>query len=437
VSEPLPAEVRTQVVAYAADTLADLVDGEVPASLVAVRRFTPSRRSRQGAVPLAAAVENDAVFRGRVAEWIRRAHPDLVTAVTAADGPPAAAPPQEVAAIAYVLRLPGWEGLVEMAAHSSAEAAAAARADEAARAIQKLTEQLESARRGARVEQDHLREQLALARIEVEDVRRRLRSSADRVRRAETAAREAADAADTAREAAQAASRDAEAETRRLRARVAELEVALATARRDSRDARSADDARLRVLLDTLMAAAGGIRRELALPTTVVRPADLVARGAAESVVDPVSAVVGRGRPADDPAVIDQVLAIPGVHLIVDGYNVTKRGYGSLTLQAQRARLLSGLGALAGRSPDAEVTVVFDATAVISRPVGVSTPRGLRVVFSQPGQLADEEIVRLVRAEPMGRPVVVVSSDREVAETCAAAGAAAVPSAALLARLDR
>ena len=32
--------------------------------------------------------------------------------------------------------------------------------------------------------------------------------------------------------------------------------------------------------------------------------------------------------------------------MIVDGYNVTKLGYASLTLEDQRSRLLSGLGAL-------------------------------------------------------------------------------------------
>ncbi|HMA45769.1 MAG TPA: NYN domain-containing protein, partial [Frankiaceae bacterium] len=84
------------------------------------------------------------------------------------------------------------------------------------------------------------------------------------------------------------------------------------------------------------------------------------------------------------------------------------------------------------------VTCVFAATAVTSRPVAAAAaPRGVRVVFSQPGQLADEEIVRLVRAEPPGRPVAVVTSDREVADTVRRAGARAVPSAALLARLDR
>lgn len=436
-NDSLPADVRAQVVVYAAETLAELPENEVPQSLRAVRRFKPSRRARQGAVPLAAAVEHDSVFRGRVAEWVRASHPELVAAVTAVDGPPPAAPPTEVAVIAYLLRLPRWEDLLDAAARSSAQAASSARLEEARQEIARLNEQIETLRRTSRTDQAQLREQLAQERAEVEEARRRLRSSAERVRRAEAVAREVSVAAESARDAAVLLAREAEAEARRLRGKVSDMEAALAASRRDTRESRSVDDARLRVLLDTLMAAANGIRRQLALPSTVERPADLLGRADGTATFDPFFSVGMRGHAEDDPAIIDDVLAIPGVHLIVDGYNVTKRGYGSLTLHAQRARLLAGLGALAGRSLDTEITVVFDATAVVARPVGVPMPRGVRVLFSQAGQLADEEIVRLVRMEPPGRPVVVVTSDREVADNCAAVGARCVPSTALLARLAR
>ena len=78
---------------------------------------------------------------------------------------------------------------------------------------------------------------------------------------------------------------------------------------------------------------------------------------------------------------------------------------------------------------------MFDGASVGAPSVPVA--RGVRVLFSADGQTADELIDRLVRAEPSGRPVVVVSSDNEVAGRAAAAGARAVPSAALLRRLDR
>jgi hypothetical protein len=36
----------------------------------------------------------------------------------------------------------------------------------------------------------------------------------------------------------------------------------------------------------------------------------------------------------EEPAQLDQLLGLPRVHLVVDGYNVTKTGYGDLTLEA-------------------------------------------------------------------------------------------------------
>ena len=74
---------------------------------------------------------------------------------------------------------------------------------------------------------------------------------------------------------------------------------------------------------------------------------------------DAVRAVPARALADDDPQLLDQLLAIPNLHLIVDGYNVTKTGYPSLTLADQRARLLTGLGGLAVQAK-AEVTCVFD-----------------------------------------------------------------------------
>ena len=120
---------------------------------------------------------------------------------------------------------------------------------------------------------------------------------------------------------------------------------------------------------------------------------------------------------------------------MIDGYNVTKTGYGSLPLDGQRQRLLTRLGALAAQT-GAEVTVVFDGAA-LDGPTPSGSPRGVRTLFSPAGTTADTVIRRLVRAEPPGRAVVVVSSDREVADGVRAAGAWTVPSAALLRRLDR
>ena len=64
-------------------------------------------------------------------------------------------------------------------------------------------------------------------------------------------------------------------------------------------------------------------------------------------------------------------------------------------------------------------------------------PRGVRVRFSPPGVIADDVVRQLVAAEPTGRPVVVVSTDREVAESVTKMGARSVASSALVAVFGR
>jgi predicted RNA-binding protein with PIN domain len=105
-----------------------------------------------------------------------------------------------------------------------------------------------------------------------------------------------------------------------------------------------------------------------------------------------------------------------------------------MPLDAQRARLGQGLAAVAART-GSEVTLVFDG-ADVTVPPPVAAP-GIRVRFSPTGQTADELIRRMVRAEPEGRPVVVVSSDREVAEGVRRPGVRSVDSVALIGLLSR
>ena len=174
------------------------------------------------------------------------------------------------------------------------------------------------------------------------------------------------------------------------------------------------------------------MRRELALPPPGDHPGDLVD---AAHPGDEMTGTPERALLSDDPALLDQLLALPQVHLVVDGYNVTKTGYPDLPLEGQRSRLLTGLSGLAART-GAEVTCCFDGATVLGRVPAVSA-RGVRVLFSRPDEIADELIRRLVRAEPTGRPVVVVSSDREVADGVRRAGARPVSAAALVRRLDR
>lgn len=428
----LPEPVRLRVISLAAERLGQLTGDEIPASLRQFARFTPSKRARLAAVPLAAAVEADPTFRASVAQAVRAALPDLVTALEAGT-PPAAADPLDVAAAAYVVRTPGWQALVRDATETLERNADRAQAASDVAESRRLSEQLAAAKAAAREERERLRAEVAALRAELDDVRRRLRQASDAQRRAEEALRVVEADRDALRRAAERLGTTTETELRRTRARVAEVEAQLEQARRAGREARSSDELRLWVLIETLTNAAQGLRRELALPPTEGRPADAVAeRLQAAGAGGPPA---HRGLSADDPVWLDTLLAVPGVHVIVDGYNVTKTGFGTLPLDAQRSRLVQGVGSLAART-GAEVTVVFDGAERVA-PVALATPRRVRVIFSAPGQLADEVILELVRVEPTGRPVVVVSSDREVAEGAQLGGARAVPSTALLALLGR
>ncbi|MGW5209959.1 NYN domain-containing protein [Streptomyces sp. NPDC004051] len=429
---PLPDGVRRRVVQIVSDGFGGLTVAELPVQLRQYARFTPSRRAKFAGNAMAAALESEPLFRQRIAERLKEAQPELSGALDAG-APPPAADPLDVAAAAYVMRPPGWVKLVT-AAGEEAQRADAERADEESRAeAERLRAELARAREHARSETERLRGDLDSARKEVDSLHRKLRSALSDVKRGEAALRKLQGELDSVRADGQAQVSAAESESRRLKARLGESEAALEAARRAAREGRSVEDMRVRLLLDTVLDAAQGLRRELALPPVSVRPAETV--DAVEPGRMSPKDIAARALSEDDPAVLDQLLALPQAHLVVDGYNVTKTGYPQMPLEKQRLRLLGQLAQLGAQS-GAEVTCVFDG-AELAAPVLLAPPRGVRVLFSKPGVTADELIRQLVRAEPPGRPVIVVSTDREVADGVARAGARPVASAVLLKRFSR
>ncbi|MGW0605646.1 NYN domain-containing protein [Streptomyces sp. NPDC002640] len=429
---PLPDGVRRRVVQIAADAFGSLTVSELPAQLRQYARFTPTRRAKFAGNAMAAALESEAQFRQRVGEKFREAQPELADALEAGTPPPAA-DPLDVAAAAYVLRPSGWVKLVT-AAGEEAQRAEAERADEETRAeLDRLRAEVAAARDQVRTETEHLRAELEAARKEAESLHRKLRSALSDVKRGEAAQRKLRGELDEVKAHAQAQVSAAESESRRLKARLGETEAALEAGRKAVREGRSLEDMRVRLLLDTVLEAAQGLRRELALPPVSVWPAETV--DAVEPGRMTPKDIAARALSEDDPAILDQLLALPQVHLVVDGYNVTKTGYPQMPLEQQRLRLLGQLSTLAAQT-NCEVTCVFDG-AELAAPVLLAPPRGVRVLFSKPGVTADELIRQLVRAEPSGRPVVVVSTDREVADGVARAGARPVASAVLLKRFNR
>lgn len=431
-SRPLPEQVRLNVVDLAAQVLGSMPAVAVPPPLRGIAKFDPRKRARLGGAPIAAQLENDKEFREAVAESVAAGWPELIASLAEGNVPPAA-DPVLVAAAAYLTRPPGWAEMVESARADLERSAAAAEGSEREEVVSRLREQVADLKTTAKEEAERLREQLKAARAENSDLRRKLHEARERTKAAVRRAEEMAHAAEDAKIAASAAGTAGESELRRLRERLADVEKQLEASRRAAREGRSIEDARIRVLLDALQDASAGLRRELALPTTISKPADSVAAATGES--PGVRGVPARALADDDPQLLDQLLALPQVHLIIDGYNVTKSGYGTLTLADQRNRLMTGLGGLVAQTR-VEVTAVFDG-AELNSPVQVVAPRGVRVLFSAPGEIADDLIRQLVRAEPPGRAIAVVSSDREVAESVRRMGARPVPSGLLLRRLGR
>ncbi|MCX4701455.1 NYN domain-containing protein [Streptomyces sp. NBC_01352] len=428
---PLPDGVRRRVVQIVSDGFGGLTVGELPAQLRQYARFAPNRRAKFAGNAMAAALETDPLFRQRIGEKFRETQPELSGALDSGSPPPAA-DPLDVAAAAYVLRPTGWVKLVT-AAGEEAQRAYAERADEESRAeLERLREELDRAREQTRSETERLRTELDSAKKEADSLHRKLRAAVSDVKRGEAALRKLHAEMETLRAEGQAQVSAAESESRRLKSRLGEAEAALEATRKAAREGRSVEDMRVRLLLDTLLDATQGLRRELALPPVSVRPAETV--DAVEPGRMTPKDIAARALSENDPAILDQLLALPQAHLVVDGYNVTKTGYPQMPLEKQRLRLLGQLSQLAAQT-GAEVTCVFDG-AELAAPVLLAPPRGVRVLFSKPGVTADELIRQLVRAEPPGRPVIVASTDREVADGVAKVGARPVASAMLLKRLS-
>lgn len=397
----LPEPVRGRVTALVAGVLPSVV--RLPPALRRVADFAPARRARLGATAIAAALE-DEEFRERAAVQV---------AAATADQRGADVDPVDRAALAWLLRGEGWEAAYDEACAHLAEAPVPA-AD---------PQELERLRAKVARQEQELRDLRAAHRAELEQakaenttLRRRLGESRAAATDAQRLAEEAAARATRATEQAAADDAARAKEVRQLRARVAELEAGRGAGRRAERDERDAATQRARLLLDTVIDAAAGLRRELGLPAVGGTPG--------QRIEDALAGEAGAGEGVRSAGALDAVLAMPRSRLIVDGYNVSKRLWPTIPLDAQRARLAGALAPVVART-GAETTIVFDASAATTR-TPVPTPRGLRVVFSPPGVIADDVIRDLVAAEPAGRVVVVVSDDQQVARDVTRAGARAV-----------
>lgn len=409
----LPDPVRSRVVALSAEVLPQVV--RLPPSLRRVADFAPARRARLGGTAISTALGADDDFRERVGTQLAAR--------------PAGGADDEVdrAARAWLARPEGWTAVVADGVREALERAGASPPSDG---TERLRRRLADAEQAVRDLKALHRARLEEYKSENAALRRKLGESraAERAARAALEERDRAEADEHSRAAERASAQDKE--LRRLRAQVAQGEADASSARRATRSERDETTVRARVLLDTVVDAAAGLRRELGLPAVTGNPGDRVEAGLADDAGrDPAAP----GARPITPALLEQYLAMPRARLLVDGYNVSKAEWPASSLEAQRIRLLNGLAPLVART-GADTTVVFDAAASTVRPV-VPTPRGVKALFSPPGVIADDVLRDLVAAEPPGRVLVVVTDDRAVAQDVVRDGARCVPTASLRALL--
>jgi predicted RNA-binding protein with PIN domain len=139
-----------------------------------------------------------------------------------------------------------------------------------------------------------------------------------------------------------------------------------------------------------------------------------------------------KGRLAEAPETLEEWLQADQVHLLIDGYNVSKArgGFGDLSLETQRRRLMQEVGKLVRRS-GASATIVFDGSEIAP-----GTSRRARapvaVEYSRPHEIADDHLIAKLEDLP-NFPVIVVTNDRELQDRAAARGATIARSDQLLA----
>ena len=124
----------------------------------------------------------------------------------------------------------------------------------------------------------------------------------------------------------------------------------------------------------------------------------------------------------DSPEAAAHLLRVPGIVLVVDGYNVSMTAWPELGAGDQRRRLVAALEDLAARTAT-PTEVVFDGAEVDAVWAASTGRRLVRVRFSSPDIEADDVVIDIVGRLPVATPVVVASSDKRVRTDARRSGA--------------
>ena len=128
----------------------------------------------------------------------------------------------------------------------------------------------------------------------------------------------------------------------------------------------------------------------------------------------------------DSVEAAERLVRVPGVAVLVDGYDVGKLGWPDHSIAEQRRRLVDALSEMSART-GAEVAVVFDGADTVRAP-RVRRRDGGYGCASPPGVEADDVVIARAAEGCAFRPVVVASSDNRVRAGSAGAGANVISS---------
>lgn len=395
---------------------------EPPAALRPILRFTnlPTTALRT----LRRVLDTDDEFRARVAAVVER--------------DPSSAAVVGEAGMLFVRRPEGWERRLAAITGSSVPEEPAAAERPVDRGLARRLEGAEKAVSRANDELARARERItSLTRSAADDRRRR-------------------DEAESAREDARRALDDVlvdrarlDDELRAAHVRIAELE-AEAESLAVALDAAQSEIARLgavhdavasaRAAVDEVRAAIDGLGRA-SLVGDVAASGPTSSRGATPSRLERVRASAAAAGPqrrpvplppgvmADEPDAARHLLRVPGMLVLVDGYNVAHTRWDEDRPSVLREQLLALLSGAAARAK-ANVHVVFDGLG--GSTLHTSPRAGLRVTFTDEGVEADDVLLGIVASLPLEQKVLVVSSDRRVVDGARALGANVVSSRQLL-----
>lgn len=421
----LPTELWAPLLRATRRAVDDVSRTELPRGVRPFAGWHPDRlRDAHPRRAIAQALAEDAALRERVAERLEPA--DVARDATQLDAAGLEQRYGSALAAAGLVVTARWDDLAVLSARAAQAAASGQHAAAEEEGAGQRTEKLDGLRSA-------LREVSAQRDVD------RAQASAweQRARRAEQRAAQLAEELAQARQRVEELSTEIVVQRRRDRGRIARLREELRQAR-----ARPVIDAHEVASVATKLEHLADVLRP-AVPSGEEEPVQAASTGPSPSAVprEPPAAVAGRpcelpaGLSTASPQGVRSLLRARGLRLVLDGYNVTldPEGRPGQALPQQR-RWLSGLAGTVAARFGCAVTVMFD-----GRDAGPAThpsPRGVRTVFTQPAETADDRIVELVEGLDPQAPVAVVTSDVELGSRVAALGADVLASAAFLRAVD-